>query len=364
MLRKIITKLKFLLKQQKAYFGERNYTTYNIQLLKIICLCVLFVFCAVEIVTFIAWGRFVINPFYIVPCAFYLVMYICLRYIGKREITQKESLCLTIINYVVCMIYSIEISIFPMPDVPSVYFALVLIAAPVIFYMPIIYSLCLNTFFTAVFFVMVILFKPQFVWAHELFEATVSFILSIAVGLIMLTMRSYTADISERYRKISMTDGLTGFYNKKTGEHIIRKCFEEELDADETCGIVIMDIDDFKNVNDEYGHSEGDFWIRKCADIIRVSLGNIDIALRFGGDEFIVMYRNTDKESVASRLEAIRSTIKGEAASHNIKISISAGVCMVRRSDNYSFDLLLKKADEALYTSKDRGKDTYTFSEI
>ncbi len=363
MLTKTIAKLKFLLKQQKAYFSERNYTRYNLQLLKIICLCVLFVFCAIEIITLIAWGRLVFNPFYTAPCVFYLVMYICLRYIGKKEITRKESICLTIVNYVVCMVYSVEISIFPMPDRPSVYFALVLIAAPVIFYLPILYSLCINTFFTAVFFVMVFLFKPSFVWDHELFEAIVSYILSTVVALIMLTMRSYSTDISERYRRLSMTDGLTGLYNKKTGEHIIRKCFEQELEADEICGIVIMDIDNFKNVNDEYGHSEGDFWIQKCADIIKVSLDNTDIALRFGGDEFLIMYRNTDKVGVTAKMEMISNTIKKEAASHNIVISISAGVCMARSNDSYSFDMLLKKADKALYASKNRGKDTYIFSE-
>ncbi|MDD3839719.1 MAG: GGDEF domain-containing protein [Clostridia bacterium] len=164
-----------------------------------------------------------------------------------------------------------------------------------------------------------------------------------------------------RYKitKLSITDRLTGLYNY---QYINEQCKQEIARANRynySFCIAMIDIDDFKYINDKYGHREGDKIIRQFGHIIKKNCRSSDIAARYGGDEFTIILTNTDGQAAFKIVERLRKTVedqKIQVGGKSVKMSISAGVA------NYPLDAktmeqLFLKADRALYKSKANGKN-------
>ncbi len=169
---------------------------------------------------------------------------------------------------------------------------------------------------------------------------------------------SIQEDIS-RLRELAMTDELTGLYNRRfffeeAGQEFVRsKRYQLPL------SLVILDVDHFKSINDQYGHDVGDFTLKRLADNIRENVRTIDIPGRLGGEEFAILLPQTDILSAATIAERIRTTIESlEFTIHNVSypITVSLGIsAMLNETQN--FDTLLKEADMALYDAKDNGRN-------
>ncbi len=158
----------------------------------------------------------------------------------------------------------------------------------------------------------------------------------------------------ERQMKI---DPLTGVMNR-TG--VIQKI--EEILRQEPCeqgALCFLDMDDFKQVNDTYGHSFGDKVLTELAARLRILEDENSVVGRFGGDEFLAYLRHTNgREDISNRAAAIcRNLELGEAGQH---LSASIGIA-VYPDDGKTFGELLQKADKALYSSKCRGKNRVMF---
>ncbi|MBE6842683.1 MAG: GGDEF domain-containing protein [Ruminococcus sp.] len=165
------------------------------------------------------------------------------------------------------------------------------------------------------------------------------------------------------------TDLLTGVLNKRTFEEItdnaLRLCNNEHFGA-----IILIDVDNFKHVNDTLGHAYGDKVLSGIGDILRDTFGKEDYLGRLGGDEFCVFMKvpeeqNEDFEGfIAQRCEslcqAFRNNYTGDDKSYKISASLGAA-CTYKNVK--TFAELYKCADEALYKSKQKGKDTYTIFE-
>ncbi len=172
-----------------------------------------------------------------------------------------------------------------------------------------------------------------------------------------------TYDIHERksLEVLSQTDLLTGCYNKITTENFIAKGIEEQKNATHT--LFIVDIDNFKAINDNLGHHFGDLVLRDVANKLRTNFRDLDIVGRIGGDEFIVFLQDTQQleviEAKAKAIsEAFQNSYSGE--NHDYKISGSIGIALYPK-DGKNYEELYKAADKALYQSKLAGKDRYTF---
>ncbi len=157
------------------------------------------------------------------------------------------------------------------------------------------------------------------------------------------------------------TDPLTKLYNKQETIHRIEQCLANS-GAEDRFAMVMVDIDNFKGVNDTLGHRFGDAVLVDIAEKIRTLFRNSDIVGRVGGDEFCVFLRNIANEgAVVEKLnaicEAFRHTYTGEGGDY--KISGSVGVAFYPRHGR-TYETLYQLADEALYESKRRGKDCYT----
>lgn len=151
------------------------------------------------------------------------------------------------------------------------------------------------------------------------------------------------------------TDGLTGLYNRK----YVEERLAEKVNAGERGFLFMFDMDNFKKVNDTYGHDAGDAVLTGFSEVLRDTLRNNDVACRLGGDEFMVFVSgirvNRDATALADRI--ITNTRKKFANSNGKIITLSCGIA--RTQVHETFDVLYKRADTALYYVKEHGKNSY-----
>lgn len=154
-------------------------------------------------------------------------------------------------------------------------------------------------------------------------------------------------------------DEMTKLFNKATAEKMAKQILEEY--PDENHAILMIDIDNFKNVNDSLGHDVGDHVISVVAGIISMQFGGSDIVGRIGGDEFMVFMKNVkDREDARRKAQNIVDALcKKENLSIPDCVSVSIGMAFSDES-GIEYEPLFKKADEALYVSKEKGKSCYT----
>lgn len=154
-------------------------------------------------------------------------------------------------------------------------------------------------------------------------------------------------------------DEMTKLLNKATAEKMAKQILEEY--PDENHAILMIDIDNFKNVNDSLGHDVGDHVISVVAGIISMQFGGSDIVGRIGGDEFMVFMKNVkDREDARRKVQNIVDAFcKKENLSIPDCVSVSIGMAFSDES-GIEYEPLFKKADEALYVSKEKGKSCYT----
>ncbi len=170
-------------------------------------------------------------------------------------------------------------------------------------------------------------------------------------------------DIHEQksFEALSQRDLLTNCYNKITSENLIQKVFLEDYETMHS--LLIIDIDNFKSINDNLGHHFGDLVLKEIGEKLHKNFRDLDIVGRIGGDEFIVLIKEASSlEIVKKRAEVISKALRCTYSSehHEYKISGSIGIAMYPK-DGKSFEELYKAADKALYKSKSDGKDRYTF---
>ena len=157
-------------------------------------------------------------------------------------------------------------------------------------------------------------------------------------------------------------DGLTGLYNRNKAKDIIDEWFAE---GHENGVLLLMDMDNFKKVNDEKGHPEGDILLKKFADLLVTQFRGSDLKARLGGDEFIVFMPNKiDMEILETKLKSFLFACRSELRKYYLeqRVSVSIGIAYVDNKIN-SFDELYECADAAMYVAKRRGKDAFYINE-
>lgn len=175
-----------------------------------------------------------------------------------------------------------------------------------------------------------------------------------------ILLDSVLKECMEEAANISMTDTLTGLYNKTYAQSHV----EELLRSDHGGALFMMDMDDFKRINDVYGHIIGDQVLKIYAGVMRKASTGADILCRVGGDEFIMF--NTDvetREAAEARAKKIIETLAEDVKGLNMltEVSTSVGIAFAKPEDD--FITLCKKADKALYFTKRNGKNSYHFFE-
>ena len=165
--------------------------------------------------------------------------------------------------------------------------------------------------------------------------------------------------ISEELKQLSRTDGLTQMYNRGYWEETLVREFHRFARTNSVATLVMLDIDHFKNVNDNYGHQAGDAALKMVAKVLTDTLRDTDIAGRYGGEEFSVILVDTDAKSSLVFCERIRKAIEEAEIFYEgkqIKLTISLGVYEVHsKLENYN--QWIEGADNALYECKENGRN-------
>ena len=182
---------------------------------------------------------------------------------------------------------------------------------------------------------------------------------SIVIGTIIILESSDNHVVEELNIISDMKDPGTDLLNKRAITDYLRKLIDSQ--PGHTVTIAIIDIDDFKTINDEFGHMFGDEVICNVADVIKESVEGKGVAGRIGGDEmFIIMEGLNDNEGIRNVLRTIRNNTKWlyHDDPRNIKITCSIGSATYP-NDAKNYDELFKIADKVLYLAKEKGKDRY-----
>ena len=158
--------------------------------------------------------------------------------------------------------------------------------------------------------------------------------------------------LKEKTREESLRDQLTGLWNRRSLELFIEKLIPKSIRDKKTFSIILLDIDFFKKYNDDFGHLKGDEALVNIANILQNVLRENDLAVRFGGEEFLVVLPETDL-SIAQ--EITQRIIKSIGI--NTENTISAGIASY--SENMNFKEVVKLADDALYQAKENGRNQF-----
>jgi len=154
-------------------------------------------------------------------------------------------------------------------------------------------------------------------------------------------------------KEVATTDKLTQAYNRAKFDEIIALEIERAKRFNHPLSILMFDIDDFKKVNDTYGHAYGDYVLKNIADIARGHTRKINHLIRWGGDEFIVVPLETDLEGARVLSERLRSAVDSFSFDKAGNITASFGVA--QHKDDDTEDAFLKRVDDALYNAKKYG---------
>ncbi|MCC6545267.1 MAG: diguanylate cyclase [Nitrospirae bacterium] len=162
-------------------------------------------------------------------------------------------------------------------------------------------------------------------------------------------------------RKISITDSLTGLLNRRYFEERLSEEFERSRRHKQPFSLIILDIDNFKSLNDSYGHLFGDEILKTTTSVIRRCVRIIDIAARYGGEEFAIILPTTDKSGTSIIAERIRAEVESTIThvrdtGATINITVSLGIASFPEDASVAEELV-NNADRALYRAKSQGKN-------
>jgi len=160
----------------------------------------------------------------------------------------------------------------------------------------------------------------------------------------------------------AIRDPLTGLFNRRFFSEALEKEFSKAARENSSLSVILLDVDHFKKFNDTYGHKCGDFVLQSLAKFLNDNVRKGDIICRFGGEEFVILMPNADTNAAQERAELLRKQFEKtlfEYDDKKLKCTFSAGVASFPSHASQS-ELLLSRADQALYHSKANGRNCVT----
>ncbi|MDE5966177.1 MAG: GGDEF domain-containing protein [Lachnospiraceae bacterium] len=348
------------IRKQNLYFQENNrdIAVRNAKILKTVAYVTMVLFLMFSYISaFIYPKEPVAAPFYLILPVLFLFLFLVYRaerseYIGNR-ITNYATWM-----HIVNMILIVGVSICGSLHKPSAFYPLYLLMGPVLFYIPFVRLIAINTISFLIFMPLVLILKDAAVINHEIYESATALVLSYVCIGVMLQMRVQTNDMQEKYREMSLTDSLTGVKNKGAAL-VLGQEYIYGMEESDRAALLFIDIDDFKSINDIHGHLTGDEILKDVARILKSSCRDQDIVSRFGGDEFFILLKGVNKESVIKeRAESIVAGFHEMGKRHGFDVTCSIGIYCFSGGD-IQIDDCIQKADEALYHVKNNGKNDY-----
>ncbi|HEY0517102.1 MAG TPA: diguanylate cyclase [Solirubrobacteraceae bacterium] len=185
----------------------------------------------------------------------------------------------------------------------------------------------------------------------DLVTAPIALVMCVAV-LSMPLMRSEI-----KHRNDSVIDQLTGMLNRKALQARIYELAQQSAVTGDPVGLIVADLDHFKDVNDTHGHAIGDVVLREVAYAMRKQLRAFDLAYRLGGEEFLVLVPGSDLEQTERLAERVREGVAEVRTAGEVAVTMSLGVAASGSGQAFDYDAVFAEADAALYRAKDGGRN-------
>lgn len=198
---------------------------------------------------------------------------------------------------------------------------------------------------------------------YDQFAPYLHFLNVVVCGIPMIytigLIREITIGQQDELEMLAAHDSLTHLFNRRYAHNLIQQAYRSCMNNQQPICVVMADIDHFKRVNDQYGHEQGDEIIERVAQCLTQHLNNADIAVRWGGEEFLLVLPGYSMLKAQKHLEIIRQAIEAMTFTNAaLQITMSFGVAQWQAKCD--FETVLKQADIALYKSKHKGRNTIT----
>ena len=189
------------------------------------------------------------------------------------------------------------------------------------------------------------------------FDANVSRVISLVANQAAAAIDQI--ELIEANRHLALHDGLTGLKNRRSFDEDLERAVSQATRGSQPLSLLMIDLDRFKRLNDTYGHAVGDLALQAAADEIKAQMRGGDLAARYGGEEFAVILPDTDGPAAFRMAERVRKALSGRVirfGGEQIRITASCGVSATDLG-YVTPESLIQSADEALYASKETGRD-------
>jgi diguanylate cyclase (GGDEF)-like protein len=288
---------------------------------------------------------------------FFWILFTAIKRRGSVPARRVILLCL--VQEITLMVMILLIDVFSSPVAPACFMPLLVVALPALFTLPPLCNYAVVFLALIAYTAAALVFKDPIIARYDIFTAFVSLFCSIPVSLTILHLRARDHEIRVKYKLLSTRDQLSGILNKDAG---IQSC-QAYLDAvgeQASCMLLVLDLDDFKLVNDRFGHDTGDELLQSVGHLLSRTFRSTDILCRFGGDEFMVLVKDASDtallEGKCRLLQQGLSQFTADGKPFAVSCSIGAVALSGSKSD---FPSLFHQADMALYEAKRSGKGCY-----
>lgn len=362
-IKKLIINEKKQFENRRQYFSKEKFeiAKLNLRILEKLCLAtvillIIFLFLTPLIIK--DWSpslqHIVFLPISTLIC---IVVFLCKEKVQK---SPKIVTALCILFEIILFTFIILIDVFSNKAAPSCFMPMLCVVLPAVFIFPLSLSFGMIGFFEIIYAIAVVLFKDLAIGQYDVFETIVSLGFSFVVAVIIFRLRIRDYQIRNKFKELSVRDAfLPGIYNKQGCEKQMQKYLEFN-NPSVNCSVLFLDLDDFKQINDTFGHQNGDIILQCFGEVLDSIFRSNDIIGRFGGDEFIVLVKELIDENVLSEKCLLISERFGKISKEKIGVmeSCSIGAVIVENKET-DFVSLLHQADKALYEAKNSGKDKY-----
>ena len=342
--------------------NEEEVTNNNQRMLKTISIIYFVVIICYNIIVPVFFNEWGVNYIYQIALIVHIVVLavILLRY-RKTTRGSREVQIVSAAFQLYVMTFLVIVSVVPFDNgQPAVYFAPIAMGFAVVFIYSFKTAVILGIIESACLILTTVIFKPDVLFIN-VFSTILSLVVAVYLIYVVYSNRAKESKHRKKLRKMGQIDKLTNIYNRAATEMMSQEYIQANRNT--KYALMIIDIDEFKSVNDTYGHQTGDMVIQNVAKIIEEAAGPRNIAGRMGGDEFMIFIKSWDKQEDIKEIAAqvLRNAQKIEMPDDRVSVSCSIGVCALGEDEWMEYDDMFSCADKALYYIKENGKNCCAF---
>ncbi len=260
----------------------------------------------------------------------------------------------------VVMAFTVSISVFPFPNDPGIFYPLAYMLVIVLFILPFWQTALLLTGVTAVYALLVLLFKDSYAVQYDLFAGFTTWLLGFFFLYVVTDLRLRDGERLTELDRLSRTDPLTGLPNRRSMEDNVARGYRRCQRTGLWATVMMLDVDDFKLYNDRMGHQAGDACLRALGDVLRDYADELGVfAARYGGEEFLLFLSDCSEHDAVLAAQELLGHVRALALPFpgRGQVTVSIGLAAEKPGPETSYQRLLRRADDALYRAKSEGKD-------